>query len=115
MAYGTDAPVRTCSEVARRSALIHPALPCYFPCARQPTLAGGVVEVPRYFVWFDNGFQPHPYEPTSPFLGVHDLYAVQRVPLTDGPNPPAGVVVFEIERRISGAKVLPPDVRIDVS
>ena len=91
VAYGA-APLSHLLGGHEGSALIHPALFLYFPCARQPTLAGGVVEVPRYFVWFDNGFQPHPYEPTSPFLGVHDLYAVQRVPLTDGPNPPAGVV-----------------------
>ena len=72
--------------------------------------------MPRYFVWFDNGFQPHPYEPTSPFLGVHDLYPVQRLPLTDGTtNPPVGVVVCEVGRAIPGAKVLPPDVHRTVS
>jgi len=97
------------------SVLIHPALFLYFPCARQPTLADGVVEVPRYFLWFDNGFQPHPYEPTSPFLGVHDLYSVQRVPLTDGLNPPSGVVLYEIERQIAGGKVLSPESRTDAS
>jgi hypothetical protein len=91
------------------AALIHPALFLYFPCARQPTLAKGIVEVPRYFVWFDHPFKPDPYEPTSPFLGVHDLYPVERLPLTDGPDPPAGVVVYDIDPQIPGAEVLSPD------
>ena len=95
------APLLASSETARRASLIHPDLLLYFPCARQPALADGAVEVPQYFVWFD-----HPdssrirIEPTSPFLGVHDLYPVQRLPLTDGTNPPAGVVVYEVERAI---------------
>ena len=90
-------------------ALVHPSLLLYFPCAGQPRLAEGVVEAPRYFVWFDHGFQPHPYEATSPFLGIHDLYPVQRVPLTDGTNPPPEVVVYEIDRRIPGAVMAAPD------
>ena len=90
------------------STLIHPALLLYFPCARQPKLADGVVAVPRYFVWFDHPFQPHPFEPTSPFLGVRDLYPVQRVPLTDGTNPPSGVVVYEVDPRVSDAERVPP-------
>ena len=59
---------------AQDSTLVHPNLLLYLPCARQPLLANGVVEVPRYFVWFDDAFQPHPYEDTSPFLGIEDLY-----------------------------------------
>ena len=66
-------------------------------------------------MWFDHPYQPHPYEPGSPFLGVHDLYPVQRLPLTDGTNPPAGVVVYEIERRITGAETVAPDSEDEVS
>ena len=89
--------------------LVHPTLVLYFPCARQPALRSGAVEVPRYFVWFDQPFQPHPYEATSPFAGVHDLFAVQRVPLADSARPPAGVVVYEVDRRVPGGAVAAPD------
>jgi hypothetical protein len=88
--------------------LVHPNLLLYLPCATQPQLADGRVDVPAYFVWFDHPYQPHPFEAASPFLGVHDLYPVQRLPLTDGPNPPPGVVVYGIDRRIRGGELVPP-------
>ena len=112
--YRTERLARLLGDRAAGS-LIHPNLLLYFPCASQPRLAEGIVEVPRYFVWFDHPFQPHPFEPTSPFLGVHDLYAVQRLPLTDGTDPPPGVVVYEVDRRIPGAVEAAPDSRADVS
>jgi hypothetical protein len=88
--------------------LVHPNLLLYLPCATQPRLADGRVEVPGYFVWFDHPYEPHPFEAASPFLGVHDLYPVQRLPLTDGSNPPPGVVVYGIDRRIRGGELVPP-------
>ena len=91
------------------TALVHPNLLPYFPCAEQPRLAEGVVDVPRYMVWFDHPYQPHPYEPSSPFLGIRDLFSVQRLPLTDGSNPPPGVVVYEVERPASGTIEAPPE------
>ena len=105
--YATGRLSRLIREEART--LIHPNLMLYVPCARQPRLADGIVEPPRYFVWFDDPFQPLPFEATSPFLGVHDLYSVQRLPLTDGLNPPLGVVVYEVEQRIPGADIVPPE------
>ena len=95
------------------TSLIHPSLLLYFPCARQANIVAGVAEAPTLFVWFDHPFQPHPFEPTSPFLGVRDLYSVQRLPLTDGPNPPAGVVVYDIDDRVPGALRVDA-VRVDV-
>ena len=59
----------TSSAAQDSTTLVHPNLLLYLPCARQPLLADGVVDVPRYFVWFDDAFQPHPYEDTSPFRG----------------------------------------------
>jgi hypothetical protein len=101
----------TLSNLTRRTqarTLVHPNLLLYLPCATQPRLADGRVEVPADFVWFDNPYFPQPFEATSPFLGIHDLYAVQRLPLTDGPNPPPGVVVYGIDRRIRGGELVPP-------
>jgi cell wall arabinan synthesis protein len=112
--YRTETLSRLISDPDART-LVHPALLLYVPCARQPKLADGVVEVPRYFVWFDHPYQPHPFEPTSPFLGVHDLYPVQRLPLTDGTNPPAGVVVYEVDPRLPDAERLAADVDVDGS
>ena len=106
MTYDTEQLSRVVG--AQDSTLVHPNLLLYLPCARPPLLANGVVEVPRYFVWFDDAFQPHPYEDTSPFLGIEDLYPVQRLPLTDGVDPPAGVVVDEVERRVAGAIAVAP-------
>ena len=89
------------------TSLINPNLFHDPPCATQPTLAAGVVEAPSYVVWFDHPFQPD--QATSPFRGVGDLFPVQRLPLADGPNPPAGVEVYEIDRRIRGAERVAPD------
>ena len=110
--YRTETLSRLISDPDART-LVHPALLLYFPCARQPRLADGMVEVPRYFVWFDHPYQPHPFEETSPFLGVRDLYPVQRLPLTDGANPPAGVVVYEVDPRITDSERLAPDADAD--
>ena len=95
--------------------LVHPNLLLYLPCATQPRLEDGRVEVPDYFVWFDHPYQPHPFEATSPFLGVRDMYSVQRLPLTDGPSPPPGVVVYGLDRRIRGGELAPPTSRADGS
>ncbi|MGI8479863.1 MAG: hypothetical protein ACR2M2_08420, partial [Gaiellaceae bacterium] len=82
----------------------------YFPCAKQPRLADGAVDPPRHIVWFDHPFQPHPYEPTSPFLGISDLYEVKRQPLV-GDDPRPEVIVFDVDPRIRGSR----EVRLDRS
>jgi hypothetical protein len=105
--YGTTRLSRLIGRPGART-LVHPNLLLYLPCATQPRLANGRVEVPAYFVWFDHPYLPHPFEATSPFLGIQDLYAVQRLPLTDGPNPPPGVVVYGVERRIRDGGIAQP-------
>jgi hypothetical protein len=119
-AVAVTAPVTYENEVlARRldsgSTLVHPNLLLYFPCAEQPRLDEGVVDPPRHIVWFDHPFQPHPYEPTSTFLGLQDLYEVEQRPTSDSPDPPEGVVVFEVDAQIPGAQIAPPDRTTEVS
>ena len=97
------------------STLIHPNLLLYFPCAKQPRLDDGIVEVPRHIVWFDHRFQPHPYESTSTILGLQDLYPVVQLPTADSQKPPESVVVFGTNERIPGAQVAPPEVSTVVS
>jgi len=81
----------------------------YFPCAKQPQLSRGAVEVPRQIVRPTNDpTWSVTYRVTNPFAGLLDLYRVEQLPLTDSRNPLANVAVFEIEQLIPGAKLAPP-------
>ena len=92
------------------TALIHPALFLYFPCARQPALQGGIVDASRYFVWYgDNTYAPLLFATASPFLGVPDLFPVGRLPSIGGADGRAGMRVYEIDPNIGGAERLAPD------
>ena len=89
--------------------LVNPGLLAYFPCAKQPQLSRGAVEVPRQIVRPTNDpTWSVTYRVTNPFAGLLDLYRVEQLPLTDSRNPLANVAVFEIEQLIPGAKLAPP-------
>jgi hypothetical protein len=49
---------------------------------------------------------------TSPFDQLPDLYPLVRLPLSDSPDPPGEVAVYEVDRHIDGAAVLPPSSRV---
>ena len=72
------------------TALIHPALLLYFPCARQPALRAGIVDAPNYIVWYGDTYQPLLFAAASPFAGVRDVFPVQRLPSSDGTSSRAG-------------------------
>jgi hypothetical protein len=96
--------------VARSSpSLVLPNLVSYFPCAPLPPLRNGVVEVPQHIVTSHDWGNTWPlrFMGTSPFEGVLDLYALERLPLADSRYVP-GIVVFGVDQRIPGAKLVRP-------
>jgi hypothetical protein len=84
--------------------LVWPNLLLYMPCARQPRLTKGVVEVPTVLV-AQSGFFPLEF-PTSPFHGLVDLYGVRDLSVADSKVVPQGITVLWVERRIPGAAVV---------
>jgi Mycobacterial cell wall arabinan synthesis protein/EmbC C-terminal domain len=105
--YPTEAIARGMSRDDARS-LVLPNLLTYFPCTQLPLLKAGIVEAPRYVLAQDNEFSPLRYQLTSPFVGILDLYELQRLPPAESTNPPENVLAFEVDQRIEGAKVAPP-------
>jgi hypothetical protein len=116
-AVGVSAPVTYAGETLteqlgdRASAsLVHPILRTYFPCARQPVIRDGVAEAPDLIVTRTD--TPNPaisFSPASPFMGLLDLYTLQRLSLADSDNPPDGSIAFSVDKRIDGAIEAPPD------
>jgi hypothetical protein len=86
-------------------ALAVPNLLSYVPCVRQPEVrdsAGmpGAILAFRTTMWpIGSG--------TSPFDGVTDVYPLVRLPLSDSADPPGEVALYEVDRRLDGAAVLP--------
>jgi hypothetical protein len=85
--------------------LVWPNLLIYTPCARQPQLDKGVVEVPTVLV-AHSGFFPLEF-PTSPFHGLVDLYGFRDLSVADSKVDPQGVTVLWVERQIPGAALAP--------
>jgi hypothetical protein len=81
--------------------LVWPNLLLYMPCARQPRLDKGVVEVPTVLV-AHSGFFPLEF-PTAPFHGLVDLYGFRDLSVADSRVDPQGVTVLWVDRRIPGA------------
>jgi Mycobacterial cell wall arabinan synthesis protein len=89
--------------------LVLPPLVTYLPCARLPQLGKGVVEVPGHVVSANIEFNPIGGAATSPFLGLLDLYRVERLPRAEADGAPDEITVFRVDRRIPGALEAPPD------
>jgi hypothetical protein len=90
----------------------------YFPCAREPRLGGGILEVPRAFVGFSTSLEPSLGRSTGTFDGVRDLYSLVRVPLVDPKLPrlhpwteastlPTDLALYVVDQRIPGARLAP--------
>ena len=114
-AVAVTAPVTYASELLARRldrsdspSLVLPNLVTYFPCARLPRLSDGIVEVPGQILVPRSSSSPVRYAVTSPFVGLLDLYELERLPLADSTNPPADFVVFGVERSIPGSMLIPP-------
>jgi Mycobacterial cell wall arabinan synthesis protein len=88
-----------------RPALALPNLRTYVPCIDQPTVAG-TVEVPNLIVGQQGTLWPIGTG-TSPFDGLPRVYNLVRLPLTDSPDPPGDVAIYEVDRRIPGGVLAP--------
>jgi cell wall arabinan synthesis protein/arabinosyltransferase-like concanavalin domain-containing protein len=84
--------------------LIWPNLLLYMPCARQPRLDKGVVEVPTVLVTH-SGFFPLE-SATAPFHGLVDLYGFRDLGVADSRVDPQGLTVLWVEQRIPGAAIV---------
>jgi len=102
-------------ERAGSRTLVLSNLLTYVPCADQPRLGGGIVEVPAQVVALRDSVWPIFGRATSPFEGVLDLYRLERLPLADSKDPPGNVVLYEVDQRIPGAVNAPPDATTVVS
>ncbi len=96
-----------------RSLVLPPIVP-YLPCVQLPRLGNGVVEVPSHIVSADIEFTPLG-NATSPFVGLFDIYPIERLPWADAEGAPDEITVFRVDRRIQGAKLAPPDRDTQVS
>jgi arabinosyltransferase B len=82
-----------------------PNLYTYVPCVEQPALQGHV-EVPNLIVGQEGTLWPIGTG-TSPFDGLPRVYNLVRLPLTDSPDPPGDVAIYEVDRRIPGGVLAP--------
>ncbi len=121
-AVAVSAPVTYASErLARRldasgsRSLVLPNMLMYVPCAHQPRLSRGVVEVPNEIVAFRRS---HPVGlGTSPFSGLLDLYPLQRLPLADAKGFPLAdakgteymAILYDVDQRNPGTQTAAPD------
>jgi hypothetical protein len=84
-----------------------PNLLMYVPCAKLPRV-GAVAQTPGAILAFRDSMWPVGTD-TSPFAGVPDLYPLVRLPLSDSPDPPGEVAVYEVERHIEGGVLVPAE------
>ena len=104
--YASERLVRRL-DAPRSLSLVLPNMLMYVPCARQPRLSEGIVEVPNEIVAFLYSLPVG--LPTSPFSGLFDVYRLQRLPLADASGAPRGAVLYDVDRRIPGAQTARPD------
>ncbi len=95
--------------------LVYPELFLYFPCANLPELRDGLVEVPQLVVIGKTESPPLRYHVTSPFVGLLDLYELERVPVADSRDRVDRLRVFAVDQRIPGAGLAPPTATAVVS
>lgn len=106
----TNEPLARRMDSVESRTLVYPELLTYFPCTRLPTLRDGAVEVPQHIVFTERSF-PLGRDAYSPFLGLLDLYELERLPVSDTEHPPEEVIVFALDRWVPGASIAPPDKR----
>jgi hypothetical protein len=99
-----DEPLRQLLSRSR-PVLALPNLLTYVPCVRQPALRG-VAEVPNALVAQQGTIWPLGTG-SSPFDGLPDLYNLVRLPLSDSSDPPADVVVYEVDTHVPGGAIAP--------
>jgi hypothetical protein len=113
---GVSAPVvydttALSQRLERGASLVHPTTHTYFPCARQPEIRNGVVEVPEHIVGDTDQNNPVLVVGTvGPFVGVLDLYRLNRLSLADSANPPDTRIAYSVDKWIPGAVEAPADV-----
>ncbi|MDQ3380626.1 MAG: arabinosyltransferase domain-containing protein [Actinomycetota bacterium] len=88
--------------------LVYPELYLYFPCRKVPQLQNGAVGIPQFVVIGQTVSPPLRYHVTSPFVGLLDLYELERVPVADSEESVDRLRVFAVEARIPGAALAPP-------
>lgn len=99
-----DEPLATYLE-QRAPSLALPNLRTYVPCIQQPAVQGSA-EVPNLIVGQQGTLWPIGTG-TSPFDGLPRVYNLVRLPLTDSPDPPGDVAIYEVDRRIPGGVLAP--------
>jgi hypothetical protein len=96
--------------------LLLPNVATYFPCARLPLLSRGVVEVPSHIVATRDGSWVLRDRGTSTFIGVLNVYRLERLPIVDSRDRPGDVLeILAVDQRIPGAAQAPPETAIIVS
>jgi hypothetical protein len=63
--------------------------------------------VPSLIVAFRDSMWPLSTD-HSPFAGLANLYPFVRLPLSDSRDPPGEVAIYEVDRHIEGAALVPP-------
>ena len=107
MTYSNERLVALMERESART-LVYPELYLYFPCTSLPALRDGSVEVPQHVVIGETESPPLRYHVTSPFVGLLDLYELERVPVADSEDDVDRLRVFAVDRRIPGAGLAPP-------
>jgi hypothetical protein len=102
--YANELLARRLERPGSRSVVL-PNLILYLPCARLPALGNGIVQVPDQIVAVRSSW-PIGLS-ASPFEGITDLYRLERIPLTDTSGLLAESIVYSVDRRIPGARLLP--------
>jgi hypothetical protein len=86
--------------------VVLPNLVLYLPCARLSRLDDGIVEVPDQIVAVRTSW-PIGLS-SSPFEGITDVYRLERLPLTDTSGLLAESILYNVDRRMPGARLLRP-------
>jgi hypothetical protein len=115
--YGSQTLARTL-ERPGTSSLTNPYILSYFPCANEPILRGGVVDVPNVLLSFSSDPGAILGRVGGTFNGLLDLYPLTRLPLVDpsmppsrsggaSPGLPTQLALYEVDTRIPGAGIAP--------
>jgi Mycobacterial cell wall arabinan synthesis protein len=92
-----------------RATLVLPNVLPYLPCVRMPRLADGTVEVPHHIVATSDSAWILRDRGTSPFLGVLDLYRLERLPVRRRHGESAETLeILAVDQRIPGALQVQP-------